>query len=68
MKKVFMFVAVAAMVMVVASCGNKKNAAEAVEAEEVVEEVVEEVCDSTACAADSVAVEVVEEAAEAIAE
>ena len=58
MKKVFMTVAVVAMMFAVAACGNKGQKAEA-----TVEETVEEIADSTEAAIDSLAA-----AAEEIAE
>ena len=63
MKKVISVLAVAAMLVAVASCKNQA-AEEAQEAVATDIEVVEEVADSTAAVADSAAVEVVETPAE----
>ena len=52
MKKVFMSIAVVAIVLAAVSCGNKSKKAEAEVAAEVAP--VEEVADSVAAAADSV--------------
>ena len=64
MKKSFMFLAVAAVIMAVSACGNNNQKAAEAEAEEAVE-IAEECCD----AADSLCTEVCDSTAvEAIAE
>ena len=63
MKKVFMTVAVVAMMFAVAACGNKGQKAEA-----TVEETVEEIADSTEAAIDSLAAAAEEIAEEVVAE
>ena len=63
MKKVFMTVAVVAMMFAVAACGNKGQKAEA-----TVEETVEEIADSTDAAIDSLAAAAEEIAEEVVAE
>lgn len=67
MKKVFMTVAVVAMMFAVAACGNKGQKAEAT-VEETVEETIEEVADSTEAAIDSLAAAAEEIAEEVVAD